>query len=105
VSGERPSLAALDRRLALLEQSREHDAAHDQTVLDAVRDLVQKVETLRDHVDAKFVAVETKHSALDKVVGETRTLVRGFGAGWAAAFMFIGGMIGLGVNNITELFK
>ena len=101
----RPTLAQHAQEIALLKQSREHDAAHDEAVLEAIRDLGRKLDEHRQHVDAKFAEVETKHTALSTVVSETKAMVRGFSAGWAAAFMFIGSLLTLGISNIKGLFE
>jgi hypothetical protein len=101
----RPSLAQHAQDIALLKQAREHDAEHDEAVLEAIRDLGRKLDEHRVGFDKKIAEIEAKHTALDKAVGEAKTLVRGFSAGWAAAFMFIGGLISLGISNVSELFK
>lgn len=101
----RPTLAQHAQDIALLKQSREHDAAHDAAVLAGLESIRKEMKTLREHVDTKFEQVEIKHTALDKAVSEAKAMVRGFGAGWAAAFMFIGGAIGVGISNFTGLFK
>lgn len=101
----RPSLAQHAQEIALLKQSREHDAAHDAAVLNALEGIRAEMKLFREHVDCKFEQVEVKHTVLDKAVSEAKAMVRGFGAGWAAAFMFIGGAIGVGVSNLTGLFK
>ena len=102
---DRPSLARHEREIALLKQSREHDAEHDAAMLAALQGIRDEMKSFREHVDTKFGDVEAKHTALDKAVAEAKAMVRGFGAGWAAAFMFIGGAIGVGISNLTGLFK
>lgn len=101
----RPSLSEHAKEIALLKQAREHDAAHDMAVLDALEGIRTEMKTLREHVDSKFELADQKYTALDKAVAEAKAMVRGFGAGWAAAFMFIGGAIGVGISNLTGLFK
>lgn len=105
----RPTLTQHAQELALLRQERardrEHDAEHDQAVLKGIEDLSVKVESLQSFVKQEVDSINAKHTALDKAVAEAKAMVRGFGAGWAAAFMFIGGAIGAGIANFTGLFK
>jgi hypothetical protein len=101
----RPSLAQHAERLARLEKGAEHDAEHDAAVLSALGEIRDEMKALREHVGKEVESLNAKHGALDTAVKEAKAMVRGFGAGWAAAFMFIGGAIGAGLSNLTGLFK
>lgn len=101
----RPTLAAHETRLALLEQAATHDAAHDESVLNALKEIRDEIHSLRTEGLEEFERMRTKYNALDKAVAEAKATARGIGIGWAAAFTFIGGAIGAGLSGLLEWLK
>lgn len=109
----RPSLAEHDKRLALLEErvttTREHDAAHDKAVLDALKEIRDDVKSLRQYVEDEVKAMterQTKtETRVDTLMAEIKGTGRGIKIGWAAAFTLIGGGIAAVVGQITGWLK
>lgn len=101
----RPTLSAHETRIALLEQSAAHDAANDEAMLSALKEIRDEVKALREHVDTKLDDLSERQTKtetrVDKVLGNARA----FGAGMAAAFTLIGIAIGEGLSQIMEFFK
>jgi len=98
----RPSLAEHATRLALLEQSAAHNGA---AMLEALHEIRDEVKSLRADFEQEVATMKQKHHDLDKAISEAKALARGFGSGWAAAFMLIGGAVGTAVANFMGLFK
>jgi len=101
----RPTLAQHETRLALLEQGAAHDAAHDEAMLDALKEIRDEVKALREHVDTKFDNLSERQTKTETRVDKVLGNVRAFGAGMAAAFTLIGTALGAGISSVLEWFK
>ncbi len=101
----RPTLAHHETRLALLEKGAQQDAAHDEAVLDALKEIRDEVKALNERQDARIKALEDKHAEFDTRIKVAAGTARGIGIGWAAAFTTIGAALTLGFERVVELIS
>lgn len=101
----RPSLAAHDKRIALLEQAASHDAAHDNAVLAALGDIRAEIASLRRDMKAEVEKVTDRQTSIENAWSKVQGTVGGIKIGWAMAFTFIGSAVAVAAGQIMGIFK